>query len=84
MRAPKVRQVDTKGTLARVERNVRIARSLGARVRRDGLDPGIITNPRSAEWLPLLSPDERQARGELSPGLWIVSVVGGASGLPGV
>jgi hypothetical protein len=84
MRAARQRQVDTKGTLARVEKNVRIARHCGARIRTLRDCVADYYDPRCPGLLDLLSPDERQARGELSPGLWINSFRIGWKGMTDV
>ena len=79
-----VRQRDTKGTLARVERNVRIARAAGARFVRAKWRDEWYRSPRSAELLPFLSPIEREARNEMSPGVWMRCFREGLDGPDGV
>lgn len=83
MKPPRPRNVDTKGTLARVERNVRIARHAGWRLQLlvGGSEP--VEPPGSPEWLALLSPEEREARNELSPVGWANSFHIGWRGVTG-
>lgn len=83
MKPPRPKQVDTKGTLARVERNANIARAAGARVRRE--HPGLnmpVGSPRD-RMRELLLPDERAACAEMSPGLWIKCFSEGWRGMTG-
>lgn len=78
-----VQHRDVKGTLARVERNVRIAQHCGLRMSKIVTGDPYSFDPRSLELLHLFSAEERQARGELSPGLWVKSFTDGWCGVNG-
>lgn len=72
-----VKHRDAKGTLARVERNVRIARHNGMRLAQGGKPLEVADRDHMGEWRFWSTVEERQARTELSPGLWLASFTTG-------
>jgi hypothetical protein len=83
MNQPKPRNRDTKGTLARVDRNVAIAQCAGMRLRAVAGDNAMLINAYHLGDPLYLEGDERQARSEMSPGLWLKSYVEGWNAVGG-